>query len=144
MASGPARCPVGPGRSPRPAPPEDWSTIPVPAIIGQETYAAAPVRLVRTSQRARRNTTAHAYLRRGLVSGGQCQFSCRGRTVPPGYPDYVCRGRTEALRAARGDRCTARLAPARTLAALVWRALGRILTALARTPHERARSHDRR
>jgi site-specific DNA recombinase len=64
-----------------------------------------------------------------------------GRTVSPGYPYYVCRGRTDALRAARGDRCTARFAPARTLDVLVWQDLCRILTEPALITHELARAH---
>ena len=133
--------PVGAGHSHRPAPPDEWMAIPVPAIISQETFAAAQARLVRHRQMARRNNTAHEYWLRGLVSCGQCQLSCMGRTVPPGYPYDVCRGRTDALRAARGDRCTARFAPARTLDVLVWQDLCRILTEPALITHELARAH---
>jgi hypothetical protein len=32
--------PVGPGQTRRPAPPEDWSPIPVPAIVSEETFTA--------------------------------------------------------------------------------------------------------
>ena len=39
--------PVGPGYSHRPAPPEEWIAIPVPAIISPETFAAAQARLSR-------------------------------------------------------------------------------------------------
>jgi site-specific DNA recombinase len=133
--------PVGPGHSHRSAPPDEWIAIPVPAIVSQETFAAAQARLARNRQLARRNNTAHEYLLRGLVSCGQCQLSCMGRTVPPGYPYYVCRGRTDALRAARGDRCTARFAPARALDELVWQDLCRILTEPALITHELARAH---
>jgi site-specific DNA recombinase len=79
--------PVGPGRSHRPAPPEEWIAIPVPAIISPETFAAAQARLDRNTQRARRHNTAHADVRRGLVSCGPCQRACTGRTVPPDDPD---------------------------------------------------------
>ncbi len=133
--------PVGPGRNHRPAPPEEWIASPVPAIISPETFAAAQARLERNTQMARRHNTAHEYLLRGLVSCGQCQLACTGRTVPPDYPYYSCRGRTDALRAARGDRCTARLAPARALDALVWQDLCRILTEPALITHELARAH---
>jgi site-specific DNA recombinase len=133
--------PVGPGHSHRSAPPDEWIAIPVPAIVSQETFAAAQARLARNRQLARRNNTAHEYLLRGLVSCGQCQLSCMGRTVPPGYPYDVCRGRTDALRAARGDRCTARFAPARALDELVWQDLCRILTEPALITHELARAH---
>jgi site-specific DNA recombinase len=79
--------PVGPGRSHRPAPPAAWIAIPVPAIISPETLAAAQARLDRNTQRARRHNTAHADVRRGLVSCGPCQRACTGRTVPPDDPD---------------------------------------------------------
>jgi site-specific DNA recombinase len=132
--------PVGPGYSHRPAPPEEWIAIPVPAIVSPGTFATAQARLARNTQMARRHNTTHDYLLRGLVSCGQCQLACMGRTVPPGYPYYVCRGRTDALRAARGDRCTARFAPARALDELVWQDLCRILTEPALITHELARA----
>jgi site-specific DNA recombinase len=133
--------PVGPGQTRRPAPLEDWIPIPVPAIVSEETFAAVQARLARNTQMARRNNTAHDYWLRGLVSCGQCQLSCMGRTLPTGYPYYVCRGRTDALRAALGHRCTARMAPARALEELVWQDLCRILTqpALILYELERAR-----
>ena len=107
--------PVGPGHSHRPTPPEEWIAIPVPAIVRPETFAAAQAHWSRNTQMARRHNTTHEYLLRGLVSCGPCQLACTGRTLPPGYHDSLCRGRTDALRAARGERCTAHLAPARAL-----------------------------
>src|SRR4029453_6057581 len=133
--------PVGPGYSHRPAPPEEWIAIPLPAIVSPETFAAAQARLSRNTQMARRNNTTHDYLLRGLVSCGQCQLACLGRTLPPGYHYYLCRGRTDALRAARGQRCTARYTPARALDELVWQDLCRILTEPALITHELARAH---
>jgi site-specific DNA recombinase len=133
--------PVGPGYSHRPAPPEEWSASPVPAIVSPETFAAAQARLSRNTQMARRNNTTHDYLLRGLVSGGQCQLACLGRTLPPGYHDYLCRGRTDAWRAARGERCTARYTPALALDELVWQDLCRLLTEPALITHELARAH---
>jgi site-specific DNA recombinase len=132
--------PVGPGASQRPAPPEAWIAIAVPAIVSQDTFEAAQTRLERNTQMARRNNTAHEYLLRGLVSCGQCQLSCTGRTLRPGYHYYLCRGRTDALRAAQGARCTARYAPARALDALVWQDLCRVLTEPALIVHELERA----
>jgi site-specific DNA recombinase len=132
--------PVGPGYSHRPAPPEEWIAIPVPAIVSAETFAAAPARLDRNTQMARRHNTAHESWLRGLVSCGACQLACTGRTVPPGYPSYVCRGRSEVLRAARGARCTARFAPARALDAWVWQDVCRSLTEPALITHALARA----
>jgi site-specific DNA recombinase len=133
--------PGGAGHRQRPAPPDEWIAMPGPASLSQETFAAAPARLARTTPMARRHNTAQAYWRRGLVSGGPCQLSCLGRPLPTGYHDSLCRGRTDALRAAQGDRCTARLAPARALDALVWQDLCRILTAPALMTPARARAH---
>jgi site-specific DNA recombinase len=133
--------PVGPGHSHRPAPPEEWMAIPVPAIISEETFAAAQAHLSRNTHMARRHNTTHEYLLRGLVSCGQCQLACTGRTLPPGYHYYLCRGRTDALRAAQGERCTARFTPARALDELVWQDLCRILREPALITHALARAH---
>ena len=132
--------PVGPGESHQPAPPEEWIAIAVPAIISQETFDLAQSRLDQNKQMARRNNSAHAYLLRGLVSCAQCRLCCRGRTVPPRYHYYVCQGRTDTLRAARGERCSARYAPADKLDALVWQDLCRILADPALITHELARA----
>jgi site-specific DNA recombinase len=101
--------PVGAGQSQQPAPMEEWIAIPVPAIISHETFDAAQRRLERNVQMARRHNTAHEYLLRGLVSCGQCRLTCAGQTRPPGYHYYVCQGRTDSLRAARSERCTAQV-----------------------------------
>src|SRR5215831_70978 len=132
--------PVGPGASQRPAPPNEWIAVPVPALISQETFAAAQSRLDRNARFARRNNTAPDYLLRGLVSCGQCQLACTGRALPTGYTYYTCRGRTDTLRAAAPHRCTARYAPAPALDTLVWQDLCRVLTAPALITHELARA----
>jgi len=133
--------PVGAGHSHRPAPRDEWIALPVPAIISQDTFAAAQARFSRKTHMARRNHTAHEYWLRGLVSGGQCQLACTGRTLPPGYHDDLCRGRTDALRAARGERCTARFAPAQALDELVWQDLCRILSEPALITHALTRAN---
>ncbi|MBI3328825.1 MAG: hypothetical protein HYZ81_19240 [Nitrospinae bacterium] len=115
--------------------------IPVPAIINQETFAAAQARLARHTHMARRHNTAHAYVLRGLVRCGPCHLACLGRTLPPGSHDSRCRGRTAALRAARGERCTARFAPARALDVWVWQDLCRSLREPALMTHALARAH---
>jgi hypothetical protein len=133
--------PVGPGASHQPAPPAEWIAIPVPAIVSQELFDAAQARLDQNTQMARRNNTAHAYLLRGLVSCAQCQLACTGRTVHPGYNYYLCRGRTDCLRAAQGERCHARYIPASALDELVWQDLCQILTQPALITHELERAH---
>jgi len=132
--------PIGPGQSHRSAPPEEWIAITVPALISQETFELAQHRLDQNKQLARRHNTAHDYLLRGLVSCAQCQLACTGRLVHPGYPYYVCRGRTDALRAARGERCIARYAPAKSLDQLVWQDLCTLLTDPTLITHELERA----
>jgi hypothetical protein len=89
---------------------------------------------------ARRNNKTHEYLLRGLVSCGQCRLTCAGRNRGPGYHYYVCQGRTDALRKAQGERCTARYAPAQTLDELVWQDLCRVLSEPALLTHELERA----
>ncbi|MCZ7568805.1 MAG: recombinase family protein [Ardenticatenaceae bacterium] len=133
--------PVGPGQSTRPAPPDDWIAIPVPSIISQATFDLAQDRLDQNQMMARRNNTAHDYLLRGLVSCAQCQLASTGRSCRPGYGYYVCRGRTDALRKAKGERCTARYAPAEQLDELVWQDLCHILSDPTCITHELERAH---
>src|SRR2546426_11391649 len=89
---------------------------------------------------SRRNNTTYEYLLRGLVSCGQCRLTCGGRTLHPGYHDYFCRGRTDSLRLALGERCTARYAPAQALDELVWQDLCRVLREPDLITHELERA----
>jgi site-specific DNA recombinase len=114
--------------------------VPVPALISDETFEAAQHRLDRNVPMARRNNTTYEYLLRGLVSCGQCRLSCGGRTLHPGYHYYFCRGHTDSLRLALGERCTARYAPAQVLDALVWQELCRVLSDPALITHELERA----
>jgi site-specific DNA recombinase len=72
--------------------------------------------------------TRHEYLLRALVSCGACRLSCGVRQTGAGYRYYLCHGRTDPLRVARGQRCTARYIPADQLDELVWADLFALLT----------------
>jgi site-specific DNA recombinase len=132
--------PVGPGQSQQPTAAEEWIAVPVPAIMSQDTFEAAQSRLDRNVQMARRHNTTYEYLLRSLVSCGQCRLACSGRTLSPGYHYYFCRGRTDSLRLAQGERCTARYAPAHALDDLVWRDLCRVLKEPRLITHELERA----
>ena len=132
--------PVGPGDSKRPTPPETWIPIPVAAIVTQETFDLAQARLEQNKQMARRNNDTNDYLLRGLVSCARCRLSCQGVTIGTGYRYYICRGRTDSLRAAKDERCTTRYAPAAALEALVWQDLCQLLTDPALITRELARA----
>ncbi|MGZ6347887.1 MAG: recombinase family protein [Anaerolineales bacterium] len=123
-----ALLPIGKGGSTAPRPPEEWIAIPVPAIVTQETFDQVQTKLALNQQMAPRNNKAHSYLLRGLVSCGQCHLSATGRSLHSGYHYYVCRGHTDSLRAAQGQRCTARYTPADQLDDLVWQDLCAVLT----------------
>ena len=75
-----------------------------------------------------------------MVSGGPGPRACLGRPLPPGDPDDRCRRRTEALWAARGEGCTAWVAPARALDEWVGPDRGRLLSAPARMTQALARA----
>src|SRR5256884_3972071 len=119
--------PVGPGESHAPRPPEEWIEVPVPQIVSEETFAQVQAKLDTNQQAAARNTR-HEYLLRALVSCGACRLGCLARQNRAGYRYYLCRGHTDALRAARGQRCTARYIPAGRLDELVWADLCALLT----------------
>ncbi|MBL6983225.1 MAG: recombinase family protein [Anaerolineales bacterium] len=134
-----ALLPVGRGESVQPTPSEEWIAVSVPAIIDQETFDAAQARLDQNKQMARRNNKSYNYLLRGLISCGQCRLSSTGRTQGK-YHYYICRGRSDVLRAAKGDRCTARYVPSRALDELVWQDLCRIVANPDLITHELERA----
>ena len=122
-----AMLPAGPGVSHAPRPEEDWIAVPVPPVVSEETFAQVQAKLDANQQGAARNTR-HEYLLRALISCGACRLTCTGRQTAKGYRYYLCRGRTDPLRAAQGQRCTARYIPAGQLYELVWADLCALLT----------------
>jgi site-specific DNA recombinase len=122
-----ALLPVGPGDSHAPRPAEDWIAVAVPQIVSEQTFARVQAKLDSNQQTAARNTR-HQWLLRALVSCGLCRLACTVRQTQAGYRYYQCRGRTDALRRAQGQRCTARYAPAERLDELVWADLCALLS----------------
>ena len=135
-----AMLPAGPGVSHAPRPEEDWIAVPVPAIVSEETFAQVQAKLDANQQGAARNTR-HEYLLRALISCGACRLGCTGRQTAAGYRYYLCRGRTDPLRVAQGERCTARYIPAGQLDELVWADLCALLTDPAQVTRALARAH---
>jgi site-specific DNA recombinase len=118
---------AGPGISHAPRPEEDWIAVPVPAIVSEQTFAQVQAKLDANQQGAARNTR-HEYLLRALISCGACRLGCTGRQTAAGYRYYLCRGRTDPLRVAQEQRCTARYIPAGQLDELVWTDLCALLS----------------
>jgi site-specific DNA recombinase len=133
-----AMLPAGPGVSHAPRPEEDWIAVPVPAVVSEEAFAQVQAKLDANQQAAARNTR-HEYLLRALISCGACRLTCGVRQTSAGYRYYQCRGRTDPLRAAQGQRCTARYIPAGQLDELVWADLCELVT----DPAQVARALDR-
>ena len=113
--------------------------MPVPQVVSAEIFAQVQAKLDTNQQGAARNTR-HEYLLRALVSCGACRLACTGRQLHPGYRYYLCRGRTDPLRAAEGRRCTARYIPAGQLDDLVWADLCALLTDPAQVTRALARA----
>jgi site-specific DNA recombinase len=134
-----AMLPAGPGVSHAPRPAEDWIEVPVPPIVSEEIFAQVQAKLDANQQSAPRNTR-HEYLLRALVSCGACRLSCSARQSAAGYRYYLCRGRTDPLRVAQGQRCTTRYIPAGQLDELVWADLCALLTDPAQVAHALARA----
>src|SRR6266496_4454395 len=134
-----AMLPAGPGVSHAPRPPQDWIEVPVPPVVSEESFAQVQAKLDANQQGAARNTR-HEYLLRALVSCGACRLSCTGRQTAAGYSYYLCRGRTDPLRVAQGQRCTARYIPAGQLDELVWADLCALLTDPAHVTRALARA----
>ena len=134
-----AMLPAGPGISHAPRPEEDWIAVPVPPVVSEETFAQVQAKLDANQQGAARNTR-HEYLLRALISCGACRLGCTGRQTAAGYRYYLCRGRTDPLRVAQGQRCTARYIPAGQLDELVWADLCALLTDPAQVTRALARA----
>ncbi len=123
-----ARLPVGPGQSYRWRPREEWIGVPVPALVSQAIFDQVQDKLAHNQHCARRHNTHYQYLLRALVSCGACRLGTTARTGPTELSYSVCHGRSNALRAVQGQRCTARYIPAHTLDELVWQDLCAVLT----------------
>jgi len=136
-----AMLPAGPGVSHAPRPKEDWIAVPVPPVVSELTFAQVQAKLDANQQGAARNTR-HEYLLRALISCGACRLGCTGRQTAAGYRYYLCRGRTDPLRVAQGERCTARYIPAGQLDELVWADLCALLTDPAQVTRALARAQD--
>jgi site-specific DNA recombinase len=121
--------PIGKGQSTTAHPPEEWITVPVPALVAAEQFDAVQRRLA-TNQRSARRSTTHPYLLRGLVSCGVCRLACTGVTrtaTDTRYRYYRCLGKQARVSSGRARCCPARFIPATQLDELVWADLCAVL-----------------
>jgi len=73
--------PRHPNSSKQDLPPSVWVSIPVPAIIPAELFAAAQEQLARNVRLAQRHARGHRYLLQGLLQCAYCRFAFIGSTV---------------------------------------------------------------
>jgi site-specific DNA recombinase len=87
-------------------PPEDWITIPVPALVEPAVFAAVQEQLQENKRHARQHSRRGAlYLRQGWLQGQHCGYAFYGKRLSPSarkgkpraYAYYRCLG-TEAYR----------------------------------------------
>jgi site-specific DNA recombinase len=86
-------------------PPEDWITIPVPALVEPEVFAAVQEQLQENKRHARQSSRGARYLLQGLLQCQQCGYAFYGKRLSPSarkgkpraYAYYRCLG-TDAYR----------------------------------------------
>jgi site-specific DNA recombinase len=109
-------------------PPEERVAIPVPAIIGEDLFAAAQEQLTENRKRHRRSARGARYLLQGLLVCTRCGYSYYGKTTCRSgtegdlakYMYYSCSSGLQTVRF-RGDRpCGNRSVRTEQLDAAVW------------------------
>jgi site-specific DNA recombinase len=91
--------------STRPVTPEEWISIPVPAIVSRRLFAAVQEQLVENRRRSRQGSRGARHLLQGLALCAQCGYAYYGKKVsfaaakgkPRHYAYYRCIG-TDAYR----------------------------------------------
>ena len=109
-------------------PAEQWTLIPVPAIVTEETYELAQARLVENARFARRNTKQPTLLQ-GVLVCRECGYSCyrtSTRTSNKRISYYRCIGQ-DGWRHIGGRVCQSRPVRADELDPLVWGEVRRLL-----------------
>ncbi len=105
-------------------PREQWIAIPVPALVGQETWDRAQEQLARNAALSFRNNTKHSYLLRCLLTCRVCGLAMFGRThtATASQPErryYRCHGK-DCILSARPAACPSRIIKAEAIEAAVW------------------------
>jgi site-specific DNA recombinase len=103
-------------------PKEEWVSIPVPAIIDEDTFNRVQERLEENKRFSPRNNRKYEYLLSGLLRCKQCNYAMYGRA----YTDdgvkrlyYRCRGADGSL-LPNGKACSSRMVRVEVIDELVW------------------------
>jgi site-specific DNA recombinase len=120
----------------RDVPPEDWITIPVPALVEPAVFAAVPEQLQENKRHARQQSRRGAlYLRQGLLQCQHCGYAFYGKRLSPrartgqprAYAYYRCLG-TDAYRFGGERICHNTQVRTDLLALAVWQEVCALLT----------------
>jgi site-specific DNA recombinase len=116
------------GETRRDVPPENWTLVPVPALINEETFALAQVRLAENKRFAKRNTKKPTLLQ-GILVCRECGYACyrtSTRTTNKRIYYYRCIG-SDGWRHLGGRVCQSRPIRADEVEPLVWREVRQLL-----------------
>jgi site-specific DNA recombinase len=116
------------GRRParRAAPPEEWTLVPVPALVSAEQFELAQARRAENKRFATRNTKRPSLLQ-GMLVSRECGYACHRHTSGGGHTYYRCTGSDGWLHPG-GRVCRSRPVRADVLDELVWGELVRLLS----------------
>jgi site-specific DNA recombinase len=114
--------------------PEEWISIPVPAIVSPEVYEAVQLQLEENRQRARQGQRGARYLLQGLICCARCGYAYYGKALSPSttkgrprsYAYYRCIG-TDAYRFGGERLCENRQVRTDRLDAAVWQEVRQVL-----------------
>lgn len=129
------------------APPEEWISIPVPAIVEPEIFAAVEEQLKANQQHARQQARGAKYLLQGLVCCHNCGYAYYGKAISRkaakekerDYAYYRCLG-TDAYRFGGERICTNLQVRTDLLDLAVWQEVRGLLE----SPHRLAEEYRRR
>jgi len=116
------------GRRParRAAPPEEWTLVPVPALVSAEQFELAQARRAENKRFAARNTKRPSLLQ-GILVCRECGYACHRSTSGSGHTYYRCTGSNGWLLPG-GRVCQSRPVRADMLDELVWGEVVRLLS----------------
>src|SRR5919198_3682198 len=131
------RRPVQPRRavSINEVPPADWITIPVPALVEPEVFAAVQAQLQENKRHARQSRRGALYLLQGVLQCQHCGYAFYGKRLSPrarkgqprAYAYYRCLG-TDAYRFGGERLCHNTQVRPDLVALAVWQDVGTLLT----------------
>ena len=130
-------------------PPEDWFSIPVPALVDPEVFATVQAQLQENRRHARQSQRGALYLLQGLVQCQHCGYAYYGKRISPSarkgkprtYAYYRCLG-TDAYRFGGERICQNTQVRTDLLDVAVWREVSTLLAHPERLAEEyRRRLH---